>query len=204
LVEVHIEHFFARKFILLATAPQGKQAESVKNIFYNSGHRFRNTIFAQSNKLIAMSFLNAVINNVEDEGLRDELQERVDIILHKIKFMDKVPVACLDMENFHGTVLNVVIEAAGGEMQEDPMQAKVLIYHQPNTSMLELMGTVPSMLKSEWPAVEFNRVYLMDDATAFFSDPESFVNTMEDIAEMLYPGYFIFGNEGKTWMSFGI
>jgi len=151
-----------------------------------------------------MSFLNAVINNVEDEELREELQERVDIILHKIKFMDKVPVACLNLENIPSPVLNVVIEAAGGEMQADPLQAKVLIYHQPNTSMLELMGSAPVLLKSEWPAVEFNRVYLMDDASAFFSDPESFVNTLEDIAEMLYPGYFVFGNEGKTWMSFGL
>ena len=151
-----------------------------------------------------MSFLNAVINNIEDEESRELLQERVDIILHKIKFMDKVPVTCLDMENLHGAVLNVVIEAAGGEMQEDPLLAKVLIYHQPNTSMLELMGNVPALLNSEWPAVEYNRVYLMDDASAFFSDPESFVNTLEDIAEMLYPGYFVFGNEGKTWMSFGI
>jgi len=151
-----------------------------------------------------MSFLNAVINNVEDEELREGLQERVDIIGHKIKFMDKVPVACLDLDNIPSAVLNVVIEAAGGEMQEDPLQAKVLLYHQTNSSMLELMGTVPALLNSGWPAVEFNRVYLMDDATAFFSDPESFVNTLEDIAEMLYPGYFVFGNEGKTWMSFGL
>ena len=151
-----------------------------------------------------MSFLNAVINNVEDEELREGLQERVGIIGHKIKFMDKVPVACLDLDNIPSAVLNVVIEAAGGEMQEDPLQAKVLLYHQTNSSMLELMGTVPALLNSGWPAVEFNRVYLMDDATAFFSDPESFVNTLEDIAEMLYPGYFVFGNEGKTWMSFGL
>lgn len=151
-----------------------------------------------------MSFLNAVINNVEDESLREELQERVDIILHKIKFMDKVPVACLDTQNVPGTLLNVVIEAAGGEMQEDPVLAKVLIYHEPNVSMLDMMGTVPAQLKPEWPAVEYNRVYLMEDASAFFSDPESFVNTLEDVAEMLYPGYFVFGNEGKTWTSFGV
>jgi len=151
-----------------------------------------------------MSILNAVINNVEDELLREELQERVDIILHKIKFMDKVPVACLDQQNIQSTILDVLIESAGGEMQADPIQAKVLIYHQPHSSMLDLMGTAPSLLKSEWPAVEYNRVYLMEDSSAFFSDPESFVNSMEDVAEMLYPGYFIFGNEGKTWTSFGV
>jgi hypothetical protein len=151
-----------------------------------------------------MSILNAVINNVEDESLREGLQERVDIILHKIKFMDKVPVACLDTHNLQSTVLDVLISEAGGEMQSDPLQAKVLIYHQPNVSMLEMMGTVPAKLNSEWPAVEYNRLYLMEDTSAFFSDPESFVNSLEDVAEILYPGYFVFGNEGKTWTSFGV
>jgi hypothetical protein len=151
-----------------------------------------------------MSFLNAVINNVEDETLREDLQERVDIIAHKIKFMDKVPVACLDQDNVSSPILHVLLEAAGAEMQDDPLQAKVVIYHQPQTSMLELMGTVPALLEKEWPAVEFNRLYLMEDTSAFLSDPESFVAALEDVAEILYPGYFVFGNEGKTWTSFGV
>ncbi|SEA74619.1 hypothetical protein [Pedobacter hartonius] len=151
-----------------------------------------------------MSFLNAVINNVEDETLREILQERVDIILHKIKFMDKVPVCCLDNENINNPVLNMLIEAAGGEIQTDPMQAKVLIYHETQLSIMDLMGAVPALLEDEWPAVEYNRVYLMEDASAFLSDPESFVSSMEDMAEILYPGYFVFGNEGKTWTGFGV
>lgn len=151
-----------------------------------------------------MSFLNAVINNVGDELLREDLQERVDIVLHKIKFMEKVPVSCLDKENSPNPVINVLIEAAGGEMMEDPMLAKVLIYHQTQAGMLDLMGYVPALLESEWPAVQFNRVYLMEDASAFLSDPESFVTSFEDMAEMLYPGYFVFGNEGKTWTAFGV
>jgi hypothetical protein len=151
-----------------------------------------------------MSFLNAVINNVQDESLREELQERVDIIEHKIKFMDKVPVCCLDRENAVNPVINMLIEAAGGEIQTDPMQARVLIYQESQVSMLDFMGAVPAILENAWPAVEYNRVYLMEDASAFLSDPESFVDALEDMAEMLYPGYFVFGNEGKTWTGFGV
>lgn len=152
-----------------------------------------------------MSFLNAVINNVGDEGLREELQDRVDIIQHKIKFMDKVPVCCLDAQNVPSSVLDILLEAAGAEMQQDPLQAKVLIYQEPQFSMVELMGYVPALLEKEWPAVEFNRVYLLsEDTSAFLSDPESFVSSLEDVAEILYPGYFVFGNEGKTWISFGV
>jgi hypothetical protein len=151
-----------------------------------------------------MSFLNAVINNVEDEPLRDALQQRVDIILHKIKFMDKVPVCCLDRGNINNPVLNMLIEAAGGEIQTDPLQAKVLIYHETQSGIMDLMGAVPALLENEWPAVEYNRVYLMEDTSAFLSDPESFVSSLEDMAEILYPGYFVFGNEGKTWTGFGL
>jgi len=151
-----------------------------------------------------MSFLNTVINNVIDEGLREDLQERADIILHKIKFMDKVPVCCLDTQNVFSSILAVLFEAAGAEMQDDPMLARVLIYHEPQFGMIELMGYVPALLDKEWPAVAYNRVYLMEDTSAFLSDPESFVNALEDVAEMLYPGFIVFGNEGKTWMSFGV
>jgi hypothetical protein len=151
-----------------------------------------------------MSFLNAVINNVEDENLRESLQERVDIILHKIKFMDKVPVCCLDGDNVNNPVLNVLIEAAGGEVEGDPLLAKVLIYHETQLSILDLMGALPALLENEWPAVVYNRVYLMEDTSAFLSDPESFVSSVEDMAELLHPGYFVFGNEGKTWTGFGV
>jgi iron complex transport system substrate-binding protein len=151
-----------------------------------------------------MSFIEAGINRIEDQELKTALQERLDIVQHKIKFMDKVPVACLDTENKQNIVLRGVLEDAGGLLQEDPAQAKVLIYHELGTSMLDLMGIVPSLLHDEWPSVEYNRVYLMNDQVTDFENPEIAVSTLEDIAEMLYPGSFVFGNEGKTWSSFGV
>ncbi|WP_219226701.1 hypothetical protein [Pedobacter antarcticus] len=151
-----------------------------------------------------MSFLTAVINSVGDESIQEYLQERVDIILHKIKFMEPVPVICMNLDNQVDSALKQLLEAAGGAVQDNPMQARILIYHQPNAGIPEMMGQVPQLLQKEWPAVEYNKVYLFEDATAAFSDPQSLVDAFEDIAEMLYPGYFIFGNEGKTWMSFAV
>ena len=151
-----------------------------------------------------MSFLNEVINNVSDELLREELQERVDIIQHKIKFMDKVPVICLTTDNEITGSLKELIEAAGGIMQIDPLEAKVLIYQEEGTGMLEMMGVVPAMLNSEWPSVAYNRVYLFDDHELDHTDAAGLVDTLEDLAEMLYPGYFVFGNEGVTWTGFGM
>lgn len=151
-----------------------------------------------------MSFLNAAINRVEDEQIREELEERLAIVQHKIKYMDKVPVACLDTENRPNIALKGVIEDAGGELQEDVSKAKVLIYHELGSSMLELMGIVPALIEREWPSVEYNRVYLVDDHAADFEDPFVAITTLEDIAEILYPGSFVFGNEGKNWTGFGV
>lgn len=151
-----------------------------------------------------MSFLTAVINSIGDENIQEDLQERVELILHKIKFMEPVPVCCLDLENKPVLMLQELLEAAGGAVKADPLEARILIYHQPNTGIPEMMGQVPALLQAGWPAVEYNKVYLFEDATAAFSDPQSLVNAFEDVAEMLYPGYFIFGNEGRTWTSFSV
>ena len=151
-----------------------------------------------------MSFFNAIVNSVDDEGLRESLQERLDIVAHKIKFMEKVPVACLDTENWASTTLGDIIEAAGGLVQEDAMLAKVVIYHEPNIGMVELMGIVPSLLDPQWPAVTYNRVYLVENDALLEQDASALVGALEDVAEMLYPGYFVFGNEGRTWTSFGV
>jgi hypothetical protein len=64
-----------------------------------------------------MSFLNAVINRVEDDGLREYLQERVEIVQHKIKFMDRVPVAVLNTKNEVTADLKWLIEAAGADFR---------------------------------------------------------------------------------------
>jgi hypothetical protein len=149
-----------------------------------------------------MSFLNTLIATVTDEDSRERLQERVDIIQHKIKFMDRVSVAFLDTDNQVSYSLAELLEEAGGSLQNDPMNARVVIYVEPGYPMLQLMGLVPPLLQEDWPAVEFSRVYLWDDQAAETDTAEQAVVALEDLAEMLYPGYFVFGNEGLTWISF--
>lgn len=149
-----------------------------------------------------MSFLNAVINKVKDEALREQLQERIDIIRHKIKFMDKVPVACLDTHNKVNYALEELILAAGGLLHDFIDTAKVVIYMERGRTMLELMGIVPPLLEKTWPAVAYNRVYLMNGQDLDLDDAEDLITLLEDIAEMLHPGSFVFGNEGIDWLSF--
>ncbi len=149
-----------------------------------------------------MSFLNAVINKVKDEALREQLQDRMAIIEHKIKFMEKVPVTCLDNYNKLNYTLAELISVAGGVLHDFVDSAKVVIYMEKDTTMLEMMGFVPPLLEENWPAVLYNRVYLMEGQDFDAQDPEDLVAALEDIAEMLYPGSFVFGNEGVRWLSF--
>lgn len=149
-----------------------------------------------------MSFLNRLISEVGDEDLRERLQERVDIIQHKIKFMDRVSVLCLNTDNILVGDLPDIMPEVGGIMESNPDNSRVLIYVEQGQSALQLMGTVPALLEESWPAVQYNRIYLWDDQAAFANTADALVNAIEDLAEMLYPGYFVFGNEGKTWLSF--
>ncbi len=118
--------------------------------------------------------------------------------------MEKVHVICLNSKNELNTRLKNLVEAAGGVMQIDPLEAQVLIYEEAGKGMLELMGIVPGMLQKEWPSVTYNRVYLLDDQEVSSTDPQVLVAAMEDLAELMYPGYFVFGNEGRTWTAFGV
>ena len=151
-----------------------------------------------------MSFLNTVINTVGDDFLKEQLQDRVDIVRHKIKFMDKVPVVVLNADNQVNHELDELLVIAGAELQEDASQAKVVIYLEPDSSMLNLMGLMPSLLQQEWPAVEYNRLYLLEPLHGDLNNPAYLIEVLEDLAEILYPGYFVFGNEGKSWVSFSV
>ncbi|MEJ5994535.1 hypothetical protein WG904_08905 [Pedobacter sp. Du54] len=148
-----------------------------------------------------MSFLNELINSVIDEELREELHERVDIVMHKIKFMDKVPVACLSINQEIHNPLDHLIDLAGGMVVNDPMLAKVIIYFEYQTSIATLMSKAVPFLLPEWPSFAYKHIYLIDDSKVLAKEPQDWVASLEDIAEILHPGYFVFGNEGEAWIN---
>lgn len=151
-----------------------------------------------------MSDLNALINSENDEVLREELQERLDIVSHKIKFMDKVPVVCLDTNNLQNYMLTEELNAAGGVLAADILGAVYIIYYQEGKSLNDLMREVPSLIDAEWPAVKNGRIVLLNDNAEKQRNASNAVSLIEDFAEMLHPGYFIFGYEGDKWIRFGV
>jgi len=151
-----------------------------------------------------MSFLKELINSEIDEVLREELHERIDIVSHKIKFMDRVPVVCLDTSNMQSLTLANEINAAGGILETDILGAVYIIYYQQGKTLNDLMREVPSLIDPEWAAVKNGRIVLLNDDVNKERSPANAVTLIEDFAEMLHPGYFIFGGEGDKWIRFGV
>lgn len=151
-----------------------------------------------------MSFLNELINSENDEILREELHERVEIITHKIKFMDKVPVVCLNTTNTQSFLFANEINVAGGMLDMDIFGAVYLIYYEPGKTLNDLMREVPALIDAEWPAVKNGRIVFLSDDAKDERTATDIVMLIEDFAEMLHPGSFIFGYEGEKWIRFGI
>jgi len=151
-----------------------------------------------------MSFLKELINSEIDEVLREELHERIDIVSHKIKFMDRVPVVCLDTSNMQSLTLANEINAAGGMLETDILGAVYIIYYQQGKTLNDLMREVPSLIDPEWAAVKNGRIVLLNDDVNKERSAANAVTLIEDFAEMLHPGYFIFGGEGDKWIRFGV
>lgn len=151
-----------------------------------------------------MSFLIELINHENDGFLREELQERLDIVTHKIKFMDRVPVICLDTFNQPNGLLVEEINAAGGLPEFDVWSAVYIVYYEEGKTLNDLMREVPALLNHDWPAVKNGRIILLNDDIDRTRTASNAVALIEDFAEMLHPGSFIFGYEGDKWIRFGV
>ena len=88
-------------------------------------------------------------------------------------------------------------------IEADIMSAVFIIYYQPEKTLTDLMREVPSLLSSDWQAGKNNRIILLNDDVNREKSAENVVSLIEDMAEMLHPGSFIFGHEGDKWIRFG-
>jgi iron complex transport system substrate-binding protein len=83
------------------------------------------------------------------------------------------------------------------------MEAVYVIFYEEGRMLDDLMRKVPVLLAEDWPAVKFSRVCLLADDYQL-SKTEDTVALVEDIAEMIHPGHFIFGHEGDKWIRFTV
>lgn len=150
-------------------------------------------------------------------------EERIGLIRHKLKFVTDRPevlcLECLDPPVSAGPAVAEIIRTAGGipvpsdrtgrllteaELQE--VKPAVLILMPSGMELPHTLQKMSGLLQQDWftslPAVQQNRVYLADERYGRTEGRPA--DHIELFAEMINPGDFYFGLEGKAWMKFSI
>lgn len=158
------------------------------------------------------------VNTVSSE-VGEELQERIDIIVHKLKFFPEKPkVACITEINplsLSTSRISDSINIAGGVALEnlswDELQSQnpaIIIIMLSGYTIQETMAEIHHFITlpnwSDLDAVKNNRVYIADSENYFETEGEKAVDALEAIAEMITPKYFNFGLEGMAWVKFEV
>ena len=159
--------------------------------------------------------------------LLERLNERVDIIKHKLKFLENKPtVACIEWLQplmISGNWVPELVEIVGGvpilvsagrhspyvEWDEIRLADPDIIVLMPcGFSMDRTLREVNLMLElpgfTELKAVKNNRLYITDGNQYFNRPGPRIVDSIEILAEIINPKQFIFGYEGDGWMKFGV
>lgn len=161
------------------------------------------------------------------EQLLESLHERVDLIRHKLKFIeDKPTVACIEWLEplmLAGNWTPELVEIAGGQsvltasgkhspyiawdvlQEQDP---EILIVMPCGFSIERTMKEIDVLLWApgfaEMKAVKNNRLYIADGNQYFNRSGPRIVDSVEILAEIIYPKQFIFGYEGTGWIKFSV
>ncbi|RFZ92037.1 cobalamin-binding protein [Mucilaginibacter conchicola] len=159
--------------------------------------------------------------------LLEDLNERIDIIRHKLKFMEVKPtIACVEWLAplmISGNWIPELVSIAGGT----PVLAEAG-KHSPYVEWDRIVATDPDIILlmpcgfsiertmsevglilgqpgfADLKAVKNNRVYIADGNHYFNRPGPRIVDSLEMLAEIIHPKQFIFGNEGNGWVKFAL
>jgi iron complex transport system substrate-binding protein len=171
----------------------------------------------------------AITLNVPEAGERllEDLTDRVDIIRHKLKFVENKPtVACIEWLEpmmISGNWVPELVAIAGGtpvlaeagkhspyvnwaDIQlEDP---DIIILMPCGFAIERTMREIGLLLEqpgfADLKAVKNNRIYIADGNQYFNRPGPRVVDSIEILAEIIHPKQFIFGYEGEGWIKFAL
>lgn len=156
--------------------------------------------------------------NIQSEAnqLVEDLEERINIIIHKLKFIpeehrpkvaslhDVSPMATAENEYLSG-----LISIAGGFAYSnwDPKNFNPdIILLIPDKPISELINELPNALgTSFWGntnAVKNNNIYVIHDSRYLRQPGAQLADDTEILAEIINPKYFVFGRDKDVWMPF--
>jgi iron complex transport system substrate-binding protein len=169
----------------------------------------------------------ALNTTAKGDQLIEDLQERVDIVRHKLKFIENKPtVACvewLEPMMVSGNWVPELVGIAGGvsilaeagkhspfiawvDIQlQDP---EVIIIMPCGFSIERTLREIDILLQmpgfTDLKAVKNNRLYIADGNQYFNRPGPRIVDSIEILAEIIHPKQFIFGYEGDGWIRFSL
>ncbi|MFD1257506.1 cobalamin-binding protein [Mucilaginibacter terrae] len=159
--------------------------------------------------------------------LIEDLQERVDLIRHKLKFVENKPtVACIEWLEplmVSGNWVPELVSIAGGipvmaeagkhspyvQWEDLRLQdPEVIVVMACGFSIERTLKEIDLLLQlpnfTDLQAVKNKRLYLTDGNQYFNRPGPRIVDSIEILAEIIYPKQFIFGYEGEGWIKFDI
>jgi iron complex transport system substrate-binding protein len=159
------------------------------------------------------------------EKLIEDLQERIDIIRHKLKFVDSRPtVACIEWLEplmISGNWVPEMVEIAGGKTvlgeagkHSPSISWEDIQLHDPDIIIVMPCGfSIERSMKEinlllNRPGFQYlkaaknNQVYIADGNHYFNRSGPRIVDSIEILAEIIQPKFFSFGYEGDGWIKF--
>lgn len=161
------------------------------------------------------------------ENLIEGLEERINIIKHKLKFIETKPtVACIEWLSpvmVAGNWTPGLVNIAGGQpvIAEEGKHSPFIDVEQIITSNPDIIIVMPCGFSIErtlreinllldlpgWQdlnAVKNNRIYIADGNQYFNRSGPRIVDSIEILAEIIHPKQFVFGYEGEGWIRFNV
>jgi iron complex transport system substrate-binding protein len=174
-----------------------------------------------------ISVANALDVTEKGKALVEELQERVDIIRHKLKYINQKPtVACIEwLEPImaSGNWIPELVDIAGGESvlaaagKHSPYvkwddihfaNPEIIIVMPCGFPIERTMSEIDILLQlpgfGDLKAVKNNRLYIADGNQYFNRPGPRLVDSVEILAEIINPKQFVFGYQGERWIKFGV
>jgi iron complex transport system substrate-binding protein len=165
--------------------------------------------------------------NAKGDQLIEDLEERVNIVRHKLKFIESKPkVACIEWLEplmVSGNWVPELVSIAGGQSilaeagkhspfvewtdirLQDP---EIIIVIPCGFSIERTMSEIDLLLQlpgfGELGAVKNNRFYIADGNQYFNRPGPRIVDSIEILAEIINPKQFMFGYEGDGWIRFSL
>ncbi len=161
---------------------------------------------------------NTLNTKPQADQLAEDLEERINIITHKLKFIadaHKPKVLCLDavspMVVAYNPYIDNLVRVAGGinyfDADLDVLNPDILIINS-DTAIPQLLSELPNALATrEWTqtnAVRNDNIYVIHDGYHLRQPGANIADDAEILAEIINPQYFIFGRNEDVWMKFSL